>query len=122
MTALWDSALSYFTVKGWSAFFKQGRYLYEDDPRSGGPSAAVTKETVVVVESNVTKSSRNIVVTVCWLLVDFLDYCRIIDRLYYKCADLLGKLREALLEKSQGKVTRGVLLFQDNAPAHGGRE
>ena len=35
---------------------------------------------------------------------------------YY--ADLIGKVRAALKEKRRGKLRRGVLFHQDNAPAH----
>ncbi len=59
--------------------------------------------------------------TVFWgskgiLLVDFLDHGCTINGPYY--ADLLGKLREALLEKKRGKVIRDVLPLTDIPHAH----
>ncbi|KAK8380431.1 hypothetical protein O3P69_016781 [Scylla paramamosain] len=50
-TALKDSALSYSTVKHWAAFFKQGQDSCEDVSHGGGPSTAVTKETVAMHET-----------------------------------------------------------------------
>lgn len=72
----------------------------------------------------VVKSAGKVMVTVFWdaqgvLLVDFLEQGHTINGHYY--ADLLHQLRTALLEKRRGKVTRGVLLLQDNAPAHKSR-
>ena len=54
--------------------------------------------------------------TECVLLLDFLDHGRTINGEYY--AYLLYKLRDAIKEKRRGKLTRGVLLLQDIAPAH----
>jgi histone-lysine N-methyltransferase SETMAR len=35
---------------------------------------------------------------------------------YY--ADLIIQLRQAIIEKRRGKLSRGILLLQDNAPVH----
>ena len=34
------------------------------------------------------------------------------------CADLIIKLRQAIIEKHRDKLSRGILLLQDNAPVH----
>lgn len=66
-------------------------------------------------------SAGKVMATVFWdaegiIFIDYLAKGRTITGAYY--AILLGKLRKALLEKRRGKVTRGVLLLQDNAPVH----
>lgn len=72
----------------------------------------------------VAKSVGKIMTTIFWdseglLLVDFLQHGMTITGQYY--ADLLVKLREAIKEKRRGKITKGVLLLQDNAPVHKSR-
>ena len=59
--------------------------------------------------------------TVFWdaegiVLVDYREHGSTITGPYY--ADLIGKVRAALKEKRRGKLHRGVLFHQDNAPAH----
>ena len=59
--------------------------------------------------------------TVFWdaegiVLIDYLEHGSTITGTYY--ADLIGKCRAALKEKRRGKLRRGVLFHQDNAPAH----
>jgi len=50
------------------------------------------------------------------VLIDYLEHGSTITGTYY--ADLIGKCRAALKEKRGGKLRRGVLFHQDNAPAH----
>ena len=50
------------------------------------------------------------------VLIDYLEHDSIITGTYY--ADMIGKCRAALKEKRRGKLRRGVLFHQDNAPAH----
>lgn len=72
----------------------------------------------------VVKSAGKVMVTVFWdaggvLLVDFLEQGRTINGDYY--ASLLVQLRAAIIQKRRGKISKGVRLLQDNAPAHKSR-
>ena len=49
-------------------------------------------------------------------MIDFLDKGRTITGDYY--LTLLTTLRETIKEKRRGKLSKGVLFLQDNAPAH----
>ena len=49
-------------------------------------------------------------------MVDYLEEGRTINGAYY--AEELRRLRQEIVRKRNGKLTRGVLLLQDNAPAH----
>ena len=49
-------------------------------------------------------------------MLDFLPKRSTITGVYY--ADLLDQLRTAIREKSRGKLSKGVLLQQDNASVH----
>ena len=69
----------------------------------------------------VVASPRKVMATVFWdaegiVLVDYLEHGSTITGPYY--ADLIGKVRAALKKKRRGKLRRGVLFHQDNAPAH----
>lgn len=66
-------------------------------------------------------SANKIMASVFWdaqgvLLVDYLEKGATITGSYY--AQLIAKLREAIKEKRRGKLRKGVLFHQDNAPAH----
>ena len=50
------------------------------------------------------------------IMLDFLPERSTITGVYY--ANLLDQLRTAILEKRQGKLSKGVLLQQDNARVH----
>ena len=50
------------------------------------------------------------------IMVDYLEEGRTINGAYY--AEELRRLRQEIVRKRRGKLTRGVLLLQDNAPAH----
>jgi len=50
------------------------------------------------------------------LLTDYLEKGKTVSCTYY--AGLIHKLREVIKEKRRGKLTQGVLLHHDNAPAH----
>ena len=49
-------------------------------------------------------------------MIDYLKQGRTMNGAYY--AGDLRRLRQKITRKRQGKLTRGVLLLQDNAPAH----
>jgi [histone H3]-lysine36 N-dimethyltransferase SETMAR len=66
-------------------------------------------------------SAGKILSTVFWdfegvLFVDYLPKGKTINGQYY--ANLIPQLREAIKEKRRGKLRRGVLFHQDNAPSH----
>ncbi|CAH2217932.1 jg1389 [Pararge aegeria aegeria] len=70
------------------------------------------------------ESAGKLMETVFWdceeiLLIDYKEKGRTITGEYY--ATILGKLKESIKEKHQGKLTKGVLLLQDNAPVHKSR-
>jgi len=66
-------------------------------------------------------SASKVMVSVFWdsegvLLTDYLEKGKTVTGTYY--AGLIHKLREVIKEKRRGKLTQGVLLHHDNAPAH----
>jgi histone-lysine N-methyltransferase SETMAR len=66
-------------------------------------------------------SAGKVMASVFWdsegvLLVDYLQKGHTITGTYY--ADLLRQLREKIRSLRRGRLTRGVLFHQDNAPAH----
>ena len=50
------------------------------------------------------------------IMLDYLEQGCTINGAYY--AGELRRLRQGIARKRRGKLIRGVLLFQDNAPAH----
>lgn len=66
-------------------------------------------------------SAGKVMATMFWdsegvLMIDYLEHGRTVTGIYY--AELIHKLRAAIKEKRRGKLTHGVLLHHDNAPAH----
>ena len=66
-------------------------------------------------------SAGKVMATVFWdakgvIMLDFLPKRSTITGVYY--ANLLDQLRTAIREKRQGKLSKGVLLQQDNARVH----
>ena len=66
-------------------------------------------------------SAGKVMATVFWdaisiIMLDFLPKRSTITGVYY--ANLLDQLRTAIREKRRGKLTKGVLLQQDNAKVH----
>ena len=49
-------------------------------------------------------------------MVDYFEEGRTIKSVYF--AKELKRLRQEILKKRRGNLTRGVLLLQDNAPVH----
>ena len=49
-------------------------------------------------------------------MIDYLERGKTITGVYY--AELIKKLRSAIKEKRRGKLSHGMLLHHDNAPAH----
>jgi len=50
------------------------------------------------------------------LMISYLERGKTVTGVYY--AELIRKLRSAIKEKRCGKSSHGVLLYQDDAPAH----
>ena len=72
-------------------------------------------------KARVTPSAGKVMATVFWdsegiLLTDFLEKGRTVTGDYY--SSLLVQLRENIKSKRPGKLTKGVLFHQDNAPPH----
>lgn len=72
-------------------------------------------------KAKVTRSAGKVMASIFWdskgvLLLDFLETGRTITGEYY--AHLLQQLRVQIKIKRRGKLTKGVLFHQDNAPAH----
>lgn len=72
----------------------------------------------------VQKSASKLMATVFWdcdgiLLIDYLAKGSTINALYY--ANLLRQVRKAVVEKRRGKLRKGILFLQDNAPVHTAR-
>jgi histone-lysine N-methyltransferase SETMAR len=81
----------------------------------------VTKGSKPPVKAKVAKSAGKTMLTLFfdaegWLLADFLEKGSTITGLYY--AEILEKLRQAIKEKRRGKLGRGIILLDDNAPVH----
>jgi len=97
-------------------------WLHHFDPESKAQSMAWKHVTSPPPRKfRVVASARKVMATVFWdsegvVLTDYLEHGRTITGTYY--ADLIGKCRAALKEKRRGKLRRGVLFHQDNAPAH----
>ena len=66
-------------------------------------------------------SAGNVMVSIVWdsqgvVMMYYLEQSSMINGAYY--AEELRRLREEIVKKRRGKLTRGVELLQDNAPAH----
>lgn len=66
-------------------------------------------------------SAGKLMATVFWdvegiLMIDYLPKNTTMNADYY--ANLLDQLREQIKEKRRGKLSKGVLILQDNAPVH----
>ena len=69
----------------------------------------------------VSRTTKKVMATVFWdtdgvIHIVYLPRGTTMNGQYY--ADLLVRLRESIKEKRRGKIRRGVLLQQDNAPVH----
>ena len=96
-------------------------WLYHYDPEtkqqrmewrhSGSPSPKTFR---------VQKSVGKVLASILWdqggIVIDYLPNCHTINAEYY--SSLVVQLKDILKEKRCGKVTKVVLFFHDNAPAH----
>ena len=72
-------------------------------------------------KAKVVPSAGKVMTSVFWdakgiVFIEYLQKGKTINEEYY--AKLLRELRQAIKSKRPGKLTKGVLLHQDNAPAH----
>lgn len=97
-------------------------WIYSYDPETKEMSKQwLKKGSNPPIKAKVTKSAGKTMLTLFfdaegWLLADFLEKGRTINGQYY--ASILKKLHLAIKEKRRGKVARGILLWDDNAPVH----
>ncbi|XP_067653277.1 histone-lysine N-methyltransferase SETMAR-like [Haliotis asinina] len=62
------------------------------------------------------RSMQKVMATVSWDSKDCLPKGRTMNGEYY--ANLVRQVRQSIKEKRRGKIRRGILLHQDNAPVH----
>ena len=72
-------------------------------------------------KAKVVSSAGKVMASIFWdakgiVLINYLQKGKTINGEYY--AKLLRELQQAIKPKRPGKLTKGVLLHQDNAPAH----
>jgi histone-lysine N-methyltransferase SETMAR len=97
-------------------------WVYYYDPETKQQSMQwIKKGSRPPVKARVSKSVGKVMLSLFWdcdgpLLVDFMPKKSTIKSQYY--CELLAKLRDAILKKRRGKVTKGILLLHDNAPPH----
>lgn len=97
-------------------------WIYSYDPETKEMSKQwLPKGSNPPVKAKVVKSAMKTMLSLFfdsegWLLADFLVKGTTITGQYY--ATLLEKLRLAIKEKRRGKLRKGVLLLDDNAPVH----
>ena len=74
--------------------------------------------------SNLKIGLKNVMATVFWdsegvILIDYLENQRMVTGVYY--AEVLRKLKDAMIKTRKGKLHGGVLFHHDNALAHSSR-
>ena len=111
-----SSASSYAQVKFWLGEFKRGRTSLEDEARSGRPLDTTDEEMCKKVRDLVYSDRRIQVEEIAQALGISHGSVSTILLVYY--ANLLDQLRTAIREKRRGKLSKGVLLPQDNARVH----
>jgi histone-lysine N-methyltransferase SETMAR len=72
-------------------------------------------------KARVSQSTKKVMATIFWdcegiLLIDFKEKNTVVNASYY--SDLLRQLRQKIIEKRRGKISRGIRLLHDNAPVH----
>ena len=90
-------------------------------PKSLSDTQMATRASVGQRSSKTQPSAGKVMATVFWeakgvIMLDFLPKRSTISGVYY--ANLLDQLRTAIHEKCRGKLSKGVLLQQDNAGVH----
>lgn len=97
-------------------------WLYHYDPESKQQSMIWKRaEEPPPTKFRKSRSAGKVMMSIFWdskgaILVRFVDHGETVNGAYH--ANLLHELRNAVKEKRRGMLARGVLLLQDNAPAH----
>ena len=97
-------------------------WVFQHDPRSKRQSMEWKHcQSPPPVKFRVSRSTKKLMATIFWdgegvIHVDYLPRGSTMNGAYYGA--LLKRLRESIKEKRKGKLKRGVLLQQDNAPVH----
>jgi [histone H3]-lysine36 N-dimethyltransferase SETMAR len=96
-------------------------WAHHFDPETKQQSMQWKHTTSPTVKFRKTASAGKVMASVFWdsegvLMIDYLERGKTVTGAYY--AELIRKLREIIKEKRRGKLTHGVLLHHDNAPAH----
>lgn len=100
-------------------------WVYHYDPETKQQSMQwVSTGSRPPVKAKVIKSAGKVMLTLFWdaagwIHVDWLPPKTTITGPYY--AKVLSDLRQSIVNKRRGKVTRGVVILHDNAPAHTSR-
>ena len=96
--------------------------LYHYDPESKQQSMCWKKpDEAPPTKFRKSRSAGKVLMSIFWdargvLLTKFINKGETINADYH--AQLLVELREAIKQKRRGMISRGILLLQDNAPAH----
>lgn len=97
-------------------------WLYHYDPESKQQSMIWKRaDEPPPTKFRKSRSAGKVLMSIFWdadgvILIRYLSYGETVNGAYH--ANLLHELRGAIKEKRRGMLRRGVLLLQDNAPAH----
>lgn len=97
-------------------------WIYQYDPESKQQSKQwLPRGSSGPIKFKSQKSAQKVMATIFWdsdgvILIDYLKGQRTVTGAYY--ANVLRKLKEALVRKRKGKLHGGILFHHDNAPAH----
>lgn len=100
-------------------------WIYQYDPESKQQSKQwLPRGSSGPIKFKSQKSAQKVMATIFWdsdgvILIDYLKGQRTVTGAYY--ANVLRKLKEALVKKRKGKHHGGILFHHDNAPAHSAR-
>ena len=97
-------------------------WLYHYDPESKQESMEWKHATSPKTKKfKATRSTKKVMSTIFWdskgvIHIDYLPHGTTMNGKYY--ANLLKQVRQSIKEKRRGKIRRGIMLHQDNAPVH----
>ena len=100
-------------------------WLYHYDPESKQESMEWKHATSPKTKKfKATRSTKKVMSTIFWdskgvIHIDYLPHGTTMNGKYY--ANLLKQVRQSIKEKRRGKIRRGIMLHQDNAPVHTSR-
>ncbi|XP_048251006.1 histone-lysine N-methyltransferase SETMAR-like [Haliotis rufescens] len=97
-------------------------WVYHYDPESKQESMELKHATSPKTKKfKATRSNKKVMMTIFWdskgvIHIDYLPHGTTMNGEYY--ARLLKQVRQSIKVKRRGKIRRGILLHQDNAPVH----